>query len=572
MHTTLPDGYGRRYLPLNDFIELCKSLDLDVDSNLLEFWERRGLLRPIFFVRLDSAYLEYLHSARYNTSDKNYSKIEFSIPNKWDKYEQALKAVNRWPSPFVGISLFHPFDKNPEKYRKVLALSRNGGYRNWDSYKRTIGELFAVPVKVETRIPIYHYWQAYIVSDILDSSEVKLLMDLRNDADLKALAHGKVPRRNIRRLSFPHGRFNSRQHFGNQARMLDNLSLYAQGIGNLRETQLVDVPIQDAFKPEALSIDFDRRQRYHTKLAQISARRSNLNESECLALISFMCKRYYDQKQKGRVSFALLIREDIANICDLTSISFGIDVSELTKRVGRVGPSFKNSLEDIFPDEQRESTDAARNFLTDLFKQPDIFPTGYVFTPEEVSEFLTYMETSGQTRFAWLLRQITKERFLGGSHSNSVLAVCLGELALMIEDLMKTLRAGTESGKSVGMLDQRMKMKDIFKTLFRGELWWSQFSQAYQITEVPTIADFGQAIRDNFLNRVFSTNRSWDGIQKTMLTGVFTRNVAAHAPSKLESIDRTIFHYVLRCVVVTLLIVWKHGKTKGLLDVEASSY
>lgn len=59
-----PSEYSYRFIEHNDFIELAKKLELDINQGMLEFFEKKKLLFPRERLILHCEYVKYMGAIR----------------------------------------------------------------------------------------------------------------------------------------------------------------------------------------------------------------------------------------------------------------------------------------------------------------------------------------------------------------------------------------------------------------------------------------------------------------------------------------------------------------------------
>lgn len=97
--------YGNRFITHNNFLELCKQLEIkllssNIDENWLEYLEKSKILIPEFRLVRPIWYLTYF--IKYKEEQR--SKIRSS---KWKKAKSDFDKIERWS---ISNRLFHPFD------------------------------------------------------------------------------------------------------------------------------------------------------------------------------------------------------------------------------------------------------------------------------------------------------------------------------------------------------------------------------------------------------------------------------------------------------------------------------
>ncbi len=116
--------HGRRYVNHNDFIDLCKKLELqDVRQNILQFLERKKFLFPVKRIIFDAEYAKYMFAVHRDPDNPFNGKNQFEIPSKWITQYQLERRIKNW-STLWPQEFFHVLEKNPKCYVDCRYTSR----------------------------------------------------------------------------------------------------------------------------------------------------------------------------------------------------------------------------------------------------------------------------------------------------------------------------------------------------------------------------------------------------------------------------------------------------------------
>lgn len=362
---------GKRFLRVNQFIDLCKEVGLHGVSSLeLEEHERRGWMYPAARLIMPENYAQ----AFWNNQ---LTGAEFEFDDVHNAYHE-LEMVLRYPTSNISpteTDLRHPIDK---AWGNVEGLHnpKDETYQSWDSYNVVVG---SIPCDAATHF--YHYWQVYELYQA--RREHKGMYQDYTQQFPKSLEFGDI------QALVP---------------FFDALS-YFQQLYRSRYQQIVDPILPDADGYAAFDTqqqqDIEQSARdYATQtLAMYSLSESDLYNALKGMLFLHHC---YEQSERHRLAEALKL--DIWRMVELISFAFSTTPEAITDQIGYVGVgvSSQKTLEVLFPNRRKEVREKAKRILVSISKAYNKVAQNYQFSPQDVDELLNFVEATDLAVFEYV--------------------------------------------------------------------------------------------------------------------------------------------------------------------------
>lgn len=159
----------KKYLEAKEFVEYCKANNVEASLDILEAYEKAGLLSPIYRFVAPNDYIcalfEYNHSNPFNPN------IPFDKDNKWLEIEQLGTALSNYsfkPLPQFSFALIHghPLDYAYLSKNQLLKKPSKEDFKPWEEYKIIAGTIDGYPVKEKTVEHYYTPWQIFVLDEL----------------------------------------------------------------------------------------------------------------------------------------------------------------------------------------------------------------------------------------------------------------------------------------------------------------------------------------------------------------------------------------------------------------------
>ena len=159
----------KKYLEAKEFVDYCKANNVNTSLNVLEAYEKAGLLIPFYrFVAPDEyirSLFEYNYKIAYITPDALFDD------HKWQEIEHlrtALRSYSFKPLPHFDFALMHghPLDVSYRNKNPFLKKPYKDDFIPWEEYKIVAGTLEGRPVREETVEHYYTPWQIFVLDEL----------------------------------------------------------------------------------------------------------------------------------------------------------------------------------------------------------------------------------------------------------------------------------------------------------------------------------------------------------------------------------------------------------------------
>jgi hypothetical protein len=159
----------KKYVEAKEFVEYCKANNVDASFDILEAYEKVGLLLPIYRLTAPPEYVRALFE--YNHKNPFDPNVPFDIDKKWQKIEELFTAINRYS--FKPLSQFsfalihgHPLDYAYKGKSPFLRKPSKEDFKPWEEYKIIASTIKGHPVKEETVKHYYTAWQIFVLDEL----------------------------------------------------------------------------------------------------------------------------------------------------------------------------------------------------------------------------------------------------------------------------------------------------------------------------------------------------------------------------------------------------------------------
>ncbi len=175
------------YLEPAAFKRLCESCHVEVSDQVLETYEKNGLILPLYRVSRPVKYLQALFEQQL---DRRRKEPYISVPALYGKLLKfEYSELDRWHSPALpgfeaALKYGHPLDQAFRRGEKFISQPSQGAFKRWDSYKVLLeypknGNVCRSQ-ESKTR-PFYSPWQVYLLEEANSKYivEINVLIRLR---------------------------------------------------------------------------------------------------------------------------------------------------------------------------------------------------------------------------------------------------------------------------------------------------------------------------------------------------------------------------------------------------------
>ncbi len=552
-------NYGERYLDHKTFLKLCTDLKINSlgsrnDEAWLELLEREKILFPICRIVYPFRYIKKISSIFYNPSDPQFRKYTYCLP---EKFSVVSKLKSNLEDFRIRNSLFHILDKRKIENKKYIRNPKRSKFIKWENYKKFVGKFNGHDRCESIAEHLYSYWQAYYFYEITKASTVQCIVNYFNEEMNGIFLSKKILEKKIfmRRSSIRYPKYKG--DFLGEAKNFDALSFYIQSLNQLGNFTYGN------FKN---MFDEKLKKRYFVfrkKIAHIVINKYNLNITELFNFLKFLSKKYYDFDKEKKVKLVEMIKLDIDNLILLMMEGYDQNYDEINKKLGRVIPNFKNTLDVIFP---KPFADERENILDTLASPLSSDLNFYKFenvTKEEIKLFIEFLDENNLQLFYYSLGQINITQF-----NNQSIYLHVLYLSLLLENVIKIIGRNSKNNKLAISLKYG-EMKKILSKFFEPEGWIHSLMEHWaDNTTIDSLTNINNKIFKNIAKGKFHKKEEWNRIIQMFLTCGLARNIAAHEHSKVITNNLDLYLTLLNNVVSAIWFTWKYAKSKGYISSE----
>lgn len=172
----------RKYLTAKEFIDYCKANRVDASFNILETYEKHGILMPIY--RL--VFPNELIKAKYEYEKENPfdPATKLNCTSEWEPIVRLINALSDYNFKLIGpfmspdgsksfayqediIKNGHPLDNEYKKHNPFLKAPDKNDFRPWKDYEIVVDiDKDGDPVKRNTAEHYYAPWQIFVVDEL----------------------------------------------------------------------------------------------------------------------------------------------------------------------------------------------------------------------------------------------------------------------------------------------------------------------------------------------------------------------------------------------------------------------
>lgn len=350
----------KKYLSSEEFVEYCKANNVDASLDVLEAYEKAGLLIPFYRLVFPDEYIRAL--CEY---DCKIIYTELDIPfddNKWQEIEQlktALCSYSFVPSRqfYFTLKHGHPLDYAFRNKNPFLQRPSKEDFKTWEKYIIIAGTLDGYPVKEETAKHYYTPWQIFVLNELNLTHTIE-----ENYATKQKIGRG-IFKKEL------------------QPSKLGSFCEYFQTISNFRMMKsLISRDIAFGLKSSILEGELYKQLRRRTVEQAINEYEKH-SYSEWIKFIRKLVELYmvYNGREKIKLANELkhFLTSTINVLTDATNKSFDEISSAYDGRFKRFGDPGHNEgviiypgkLEQIYPDEIKETKESAKRIFDFQIKQ-----------------------------------------------------------------------------------------------------------------------------------------------------------------------------------------------------------
>lgn len=537
---------GNRYLSPERFAKHLADLKIyhvGFGLRFLEFCERQRLLAPMARIRWPVALV----------LEGRNCESALSVTEEERRAAEALDdALARWNGLAYGAEETHPLDKGAYCPAADLVDFSPGtaAFQPWQEFRTNISSDPEFPLYVDDAVDtFYHGWQALLVADVLDMGAQVIFDDRRPDLN-QLLFDGRLG-------DLPH---DSRWFTWSAAgsRGLDQGTRWASYLDAIarfegaRSKALFDFSIADNGKRRFLKPEEQQEYRaIMTRVAQREANRIGASAASVVEFIQYLCRRWEDWLDRDRMTVASEYKHQIRLANTFAIHAFGISYSQLNDLVGHVGSGFKPTLEQIFPDWQKNAREQLELSLKHVVvtKAPKV-SADYTLYDADIGDFLDWLERLDAWKIHLGVEEILKHQFSARAVDRAALAKEVEALSTTFEHMINKILEETGASPDGTLFKKLLRafssQNDIAGDISRNSHLVSTKPGTLRGTQLACIA----ALPESTANT---------GISRTLLAAILYRNDGQHngmmtwPEAELHEATRTFLTALMFCRKIMLI-------------------
>lgn len=523
----------KKYLKGEELVEYCKVNRVAASLDILEAYEKTGLLFPIYRLVLPDEYVRAVFE--YDNRIPFDSNIPFDVVDEWQEIVKLANALSSYSFPHSpafreALENGHPLDstwkeKNPFLHKPSLAE-----FKPWEEYQIAAGTIDGHPIKEETVEHYYAPWQIFVVDELNSMHTIK-----ENYATGCKQGWG-IFKRDVC-----------------PSKLLEYSELF-QTISNFRMMERL-IWIDMTFDLKQSVIEGELLKKIITRTEEVAKKEYEKHpHAEWIKFIRKLVELYeeYLEKEKIKLSNELkpLLTSTINMVMDATKKSFeeiskeydggftGIPMQCLHENI----IIYPWALERIFPDELKQAKERSLNTIEFYIKQLNEILSDDAKIDQEVKEHLiNSIIGSGHEMLLSNLYEIKKLWFNREPHWKSSLWAHIRSFAVSIESV------GHEwYGQN--------KLGNILEYVFKKEYVDLRDSIAKGITSAETPAEFKKNLDKIRKHSKKCTN---DLCGPHLVVAHLTRNYLSHNDKFEPGMFGSTFLDIYRDLVFTLISLFK---------------
>jgi hypothetical protein len=559
-----PSEYSCRFIEHNDFIELAKKLEINIDQGSLEFFEKKKLLFPRERLILDREYVKYMGAILHDPSSSYYTKHQFALPDKWVPLHNFITSIKDYPSIWTYHTFFHTLDHDypsEKKFKKNVTRSR---FHRWESYKIAVAAHEHGEYKELTVRNLYSYWQIYSVYEIQKAYTLSFFVDLTDKKTIEAFWKWKIPKKKIRRFALPSYHKYEPGDFSGHNNDYEPLAFYAQCIRRLDQKTLIDWNDQLQGKDDLSMAASSRYNNNQKRFARVTIRKYDLSKEQLFNFLKYLCKKYFDLIDDKKDKLSEMLKKDIYNLVYLISDGFELEVDVIRNTVGRVTYHFENTLDGIFPDEIKNAKEKALETMMSYINANSLFKSESRVDKNAIEKLFSYLEEHNLFHFFLTLSKVSEEWFSSKFVAQSNRQSYAIYLAIFIETLLKELIKSYSNDANI-VEERRFDLYKSLEYFYKNEIWWKKICQEnlWQVTQTDGKKMIEIILRDEILVKNFdSTSELNNETIKMFLICGLVRNYSAHKHQDLFPLDHEAYHIIFSNLVSSVWYCWNYARKK----------
>jgi len=417
------------YLEIDEFKKICNELNVQCNNELLDVYEKHGLIYPSYRINRPRDYLQKIFEQN-NGHDLLKNVIE--VP---DEYGNLLKfeyeELCRWYHPILhefdkALCEGHPLEQAYKRGEPFIEKPSKDTYRNWGDYKVVLEMTIKDNQHKKTESTARHFyspWQIYLLEEAnhRHTRHINVLINLREG---EKYALNEQP----------------------QKLLIAQWQDYFKSLWDYRFKK--NLLFREALEGAAKNIlEGEDNERFHSRLEKIANDICLQNPyTSWIKFLKSLCALYFEYQEREKHKLSKCVKKDIRSVIDIVILGFGKTYKDIINDVGTVIGGriyfYIPPLERIYPEYEsflkRESKPLIESVLEDYNKE---VPDELKLDKNVVDEIIEHAFKTGNETMLVSIIGITQEYFSPSYFGDEGIWSHIRSLAVAVESWVKTLDA-----------------------------------------------------------------------------------------------------------------------------------
>jgi hypothetical protein len=534
--------FGQRYLPLDQFTQLCEAVALYGSREAeLEAYERNRLLFPAARLVFPGEYARDVHLMEQGAItdlviDEQHEAIHTL---NW-----ALKYPMSLPRPDSPLDQRHAIDRSWGSVQGLVRPSEEP-FRPWAEYVVPM-ELGGNSYSVPTAAHYYAPWQIH---------QLYLVRRLHSNLYADSLQFRWPPRDSPERgeaLLWS---------------LLDAVSRYRWASNIRRHNLFADmVPNEDNWITLDTTLQRKLEDFAHHDAAE-SITFVGLPEVSAFQALRAAIELHLHYDRADHLSLGFALKLDLADGIELIHHAFGKPSDEVADRAGKAGGYTRNYLELLFPNRRQETRKRVERIIASLAEEHNKKGPVFAMSEVDVNAFLDYTEHTDLALFQYILVALNDAHFTLHSWQAAEEFLWLKSLASFPESLAKAaiLNSGDATAITSYQSARNPGMGTLNKIAFEGsqkDVWDKYVAAAHR--EARTVGEFATNVA-HLIGLVVTAGDEVTYLGSSLSLATLIRNFTSHLLVDEPTLLRGQYVRCVRAILSTTFLYWKVAQLKRWL-------
>ena len=440
------------YLEVEEFKKFCNENHVQVSDEILEAYEKHGLIYPVYRLNRPHEYLQIIFEQNHKPLCPD-NIIE--VPEQYGSLLQfEYKELVMWPHPELpgfekALSDGHPLDQAYKRGKEFIIKPSEATFKNWDEYKVVLETEHNGQVIKDQKSTARHYyspWQIYLLEE--------------------------ANTRHIRRINVLIPLKEGQEYIFNEQPYRLMLNEWQEHFKTLWEYKFKEnLTLEKAFRSvQGNILEGGTLKKFHEdcKNEAIPVYLKHSYES-WINFLRILCGLYFRYQNEEKFKLSLCLKKDVRRVIDLVMLGADKNYKEIIDDVGMVigGHQYFHipPLERIYPEyESYLRREALPELQSTLDNYNKIVPDDLKIENKAIDEIIDHAFKIGNETLVVSIIGIKKEYFEPSYFDNEGIWSYIRSLAVAVESWVKEIAHNSDFRNAIGTLTKNKFGKNLFDT------------------------------------------------------------------------------------------------------------